>query len=187
VTKPPTTQLTMRQLRAEGGRGPAHPNQGKAAPWLAALLADPPPASAGCVVWPFAVDGRGYPSTKRYGRMVRVSRIVLTHFAGPPAPGRVAAHAPIDCHNPLCVSPHHLRWATVTENKRDQTLDNTDCRGARNPNTRLLPEQVLKIYSSTDPNPTLAARFGVSDKTISHIRHGRTWAWLTLHARSSAA
>lgn len=79
-----------------------------------------------CLVWPYAKDRDGYGFLTRNGKYLRATRFVLTLAAGePPAPDAVAAHLPIACRNPSCVNPRHLRWATPTENNRDQLIDGT--------------------------------------------------------------
>jgi hypothetical protein len=57
---------------------------------------------------------------------VYAHRYVLTLTAGPPPfPRAVAAHAPLVCHNPACVNPRHLRWASQAENAADMKIDGT--------------------------------------------------------------
>jgi hypothetical protein len=52
---------------------------------------------------------------------------------------------------------------TPTENKR------------RSRATKLTAEQVMEIKSSSDSQAILAARFGVDQSNISHIRRGFSW------------
>jgi hypothetical protein len=51
--------------------------------------------------------------------------------------------------------------------------------GEDNPRAVLTTDQVLAIYSSKEPVKDLAHRYGVNRNTVSMIRHGRRWAWLT--------
>ena len=48
-------------------------------------------------------------------------------------------------------------------------------RGSNHPNTHLTETDVLEIRESTLPYKELAAAYGISRCTISHIRTGRTW------------
>jgi hypothetical protein len=51
--------------------------------------------------------------------------------------------------------------------------------GEDNPRHILIAAQVLDIYASDEPQAILAKRYGVHKNTISMIRTGRRWAWLT--------
>ncbi len=71
-----------------------------------------------CVAWPFSVNAQGY------GHMqstftTQASRYACAILHGLPEPGMVGAH---NCGNGNlgCVNPHHLRWATHTENMDDK-------------------------------------------------------------------
>lgn len=44
---------------------------------------------------------------------------------------------------------------------------------------KLTSEQALEIYTSTDKQVDLAKRFGVSQTTVSIIKRGDVWGWLT--------
>lgn len=106
-------------------------------------------------------------------------KIVLTRVAGePPAPGMDAAHAPVICHNRACVNPKHLRWATRAENFADKVPDGTAPRGEACGAAKLTARDVQEIRSSAERGMDLAARFGVSQATISTIRARKTWAHL---------
>lgn len=86
-----------------------------------------------CIEWPFS-QKNGY-GELRFGGMKQTShRVSLLLAKGePPVSGMVAAHAPSGCHNPLCVNPLHLRWATYSENARDMLIDGTSRRGSDGP------------------------------------------------------
>lgn len=56
-------------------------------------------------------------------------------------------------------------------------------RGTKNFRNKLSEREVLTIYKSARKQMVLAVHYGVSQSTIAHIRSGRTWAWLTGHAR----
>ena len=75
-----------------------------------------------------------------------------------------------DCDNPPCFRYDHLRLGTVADNTRDMHE-----RGRWN----LHPDDVLVIHASDESGPVLAERYGVSRVTISHIKRGKTWSWLT--------
>jgi hypothetical protein len=53
-------------------------------------------------------------------------------------------------------------------------------KGTLNFKNRLSEDQVLAIYANKDSTQEeLAQRYRVSQSTISHIKNGLTWAWLT--------
>jgi hypothetical protein len=52
-------------------------------------------------------------------------------------------------------------------------------RGGQNPKAVLSEAEVLDIYRSTEPVFEVAERYGVNRNTVSMIRHGRRWGWLT--------
>ena len=129
-----------------------------------------------CIVWPFGKDKDGY---GKVGGNLRAHRVVLERTAGsPPTPAHEAAHAPGICHNPSCINPRHLRWATTRENYLDRTLDGTDNSGERAHLVKLTEEQVAQIrtrIASGEPLAALAKDFSVTYQSIRNIKLGKTW------------
>lgn len=53
-------------------------------------------------------------------------------------------------------------------------------KGTKNFKNRLSEDQVLTIFRDKESTQEeLAARYRVSQSTISHIKNGLTWEWLT--------
>lgn len=155
--------------------------------WLEDFLANPP-AADGCVVWPFSLNGSGYPTARWDGAPQTVGRIVLTHLVGPPpGPRMEAAHAPGVCHNRACVNPGHLRWATRLENVADTVRDGTSNRGERCATAKLTRPKVLAIYHAKGRPSDVAAEHGVPQSTVRHIKSGYTWSSVTGHRPKRAA
>lgn len=150
---------------------------GEARAWLDAFV-DNPPATDACIEWPFALAPNGYPRIVHPSYETHlVHRIVLTACGGePPAATSMAAHKPTTCHNPGCVNPRHLRWASNTENQQDRVRDNTSNRGR---GSQLTKQHVLTIARSRSRSVALGDQFGISRQAVADIRSGRTWAWLT--------
>lgn len=123
-----------------------------------------------CLIWPFWRDKHGYGPSREM--------CALAH-GEPPTPDHQSAHS---CGNGHlgCMNPRHLRWATRAENQAEMAEHGNSQRGAKNFFCKLTEDQVQEIrkvgYRESDSR--LAARFGVSRKTISDVRNGRSWAWL---------
>lgn len=129
--------------------------------------------SDACLIWPYGLDGRGYPFLKVNRRRVIGTRHIctLTHGA-PPSPTHQAAHS---CGNPSCVNPRHLRWATPKENVADKLLHGTDNTGSRNGRAKLNEDMVRAIRCDRRRRTEIAASYGVSDTTIRQIKDGTSW------------
>lgn len=55
-------------------------------------------------------------------------------------------------------------------------------KGIDNIRNKLTEADVLDIYHNDELNQIqLGEKYKVSQSTINHIKHGRTWAWLTKH------
>lgn len=81
-------------------------------------------------MWWLGAAGGGYGSFYAMGINWIASRVALYLAEGlPPGIGPAnwwhAAHRPVICHQPGCVAPAHLYWATPTQNQQDRFLDGT--------------------------------------------------------------
>jgi len=126
-----------------------------------------------CLLWPYAT-ARGYGKAWAGDRLVNVhNHICRTVHGAPPTPRHQAAHT---CGVRLCVSPHHLRWATQAENEADKLLHGRHTRGERNGFAKLTRAAVSAIRAQ--PEKRLidwAAEYGVSKQTICKARLRQTW------------
>jgi hypothetical protein len=134
-----------------------------------------------CIVWPFSkLKNGGYGHVYLDGKLHTANRVVLIRVAGLPAdPSMVAAHAPGICHNPACINPRHLRWATDAENATDRVVDGTENFGERQGRSKLTEAQVLQIFRDERNHSEIAAAYGVSRSHVSSIKRGDSWSWLT--------
>lgn len=80
--------------------------------------------------------------------------------------------------NPGCVNPNHLAWGTQQENVDDCRADGTLVLGAGR-GSKLSETDVLAIYHSPESHRVLARRYGLGKATVTAIKSGRTWAWLS--------
>lgn len=125
-----------------------------------------------CVLWPFALMPNGYGHFGFEGEMHYPHRYIceLAHGA-PPTTKHQAAHS---CHNRACINPRHLSWKTLSGNMLDKRENGTQAIGRV---YKLTTEEVAEIRELvlTMSVPAVAAKFGVCESTIRHIRAGRTW------------
>lgn len=108
---------------------------------------------------------------------VRVSRLVLTAFVGPPpAPGRRyhAAHDDGDRKNNRL---DNLRWATPADNEKDKIRHGTKQCGEQHYKTKLTAEQVQEIrrLKGRMPPGAVAKMYSVSPGNIDFIWKGQSW------------
>ncbi|KKN66688.1 hypothetical protein LCGC14_0468740 [marine sediment metagenome] len=110
-------------------------------------------------------------------RWHRVHRLVLEAFAGP-----VPEDAPECCHNngvrtDNCVE--NLRWGSRQNNVDDTVMHGTKVFGERVGGSVLTADVVVEIrksYATKEWSQTeLAARYGVTHRTITFVVRGETW------------
>lgn len=112
---------------------PRRAGYGEARDFVASVIGGTAPVEPnGCVLWPFAKNGKGYAMVGGHAwgsrsRPLLVGRIVLEHTQGPrPTPQHTMGHAPAaECGNRHCVAPAHLSWQTPAEQSENQRRDGT--------------------------------------------------------------
>jgi hypothetical protein len=86
------------------------------------------------------------------------------------------------CDNPLCVNPHHLAPGTQKDNMLDCVKHHRTAKGSDSGPSKLSEDDVLRIAERIkhgESCSSIAKDFGVSRRTISHIKKGDSWKWLT--------
>lgn len=128
-----------------------------------------------CVLWPYAIDQDGYGLCKRNRRTNRVHRVVCEIVHGePPSSEHQAAHS---CGTRACANPKHIRWATPKENTHDKFGHGSMRRGEQISQSKLsdIDVSTIKRRLARQSGSSLAKEFGVSEPTISMIKHGLRW------------
>lgn len=126
------------------------------------------PDRVNCLPWPFCKNGN-YGSITVDGKHYNASHYMCKLAHGErPSEQYVAAH---NCGNPICVNPHHIRWATHQENMADTILHGTVPCGDNHPHRKILDSQVPEILALNGkvPHREIAKRFGVSSSTVTTI------------------
>lgn len=134
-----------------------------------------------CIVWTGSKAGNGY-GVFRVSRPARAQsyahRLALERkLQRKLTPGERALHS---CDNPPCVNSEHLRPGTQSENMRDASERGRTLRGENGTGTRLTFSEVTQIRALLEVpgvmQREIAARFGISTTTVSHIKSGKSWA-----------
>lgn len=133
----------------------------------------------GCWIWTAGKDHDGYGcfraviDGKQYHRAHRFS--VVYHKGVHPEQSQNVCHT---CDNPACVNPAHLFIGSVAENQQDKWRKNRGYvhRGGSHWIAKLNEDDVRVIRASTDKQKDIAAKFGITQTTVSDIRRRKSWA-----------
>jgi hypothetical protein len=124
--------------------------------------------SGDCWVWTGPKNNKGY-GHFRMGRDTRAHRVSYVLNVGPIPDGLFVLHR---CDNPSCVRPDHLFLGTHQDNMDDRT------RKGRN-QSKLNAIEVAQIRdlvaARVMAQGQIARAYGVSDTTVSLIKHGHKW------------
>lgn len=124
---------------------------------------------SGCWLW-VASTTSGYGQIGVDGDVLLAHRIAyeMTHGIGSAA-GLVVRHR---CDVRRCCRPDHLVIGTNADNVADRVERGRSA-------SKLTPEQAREIATCGGRQSAVAARFGVTQGTVSQIRNGRTWSHVT--------
>ncbi|NDU91583.1 MAG: HNH endonuclease [Ferrovum sp.] len=134
-----------------------------------------------CIVWTGHISAKGYGRIRLKGKYRFAHRVVYEMHRGPIPDGLLVMHS---CDNPPCVNIKHLSLGTQLDNVRDMQNKGRAVilRGATHPSIKLSTEQIEAIKSRYRPHdkqnggPALGREFGVHQKTILAIIHGKHWS-----------
>lgn len=132
-----------------------------------------------CIEWPYGTTRGGYGSVWFAGRKHRAHRLALILYSGETPPtGIEVAHA-VECHNPVCINPRHLRFATSEENHSDKRLNGTHREGEKVHLAKLTETDVISIRADDRTHDVIAEDYGISQPQVSRIKKRKTWAHVT--------
>jgi hypothetical protein len=137
--------------------------------------------------WPWLGSTKAGDGYGRLGEGGKGGRYLLAHRVscelhhGPaPSPRHVAMHA---CDNPSCVNPHHLAWATASENALDAFGKERRVAprqiGEAHAKARLNADQVRFMRENAGLGPAALARLcQVTKSSVRAVLEGRSWKHL---------
>ena len=124
-----------------------------------------------CWVWKGGKFADGYGQVKWKGRNPKTHRLYWLLSGGTIPEGLDMCHGP-GCSK-ACFNPEHLRPDTVSANMLDKHRDGTFT------TAKLTQEQVRAIRADMRSQREIADEYGVARETISHIKTGKSWSWVT--------
>lgn len=134
-----------------------------------------------CWEWQGALQSNSPVPTMNYGGKVRAVRRHLAEALEMPIEGKLVT---FKCGNPLCVQPKHLE---LTTRKKLQQRIAKHIKHHTNPvrmkkisdlarlNSKLTLPLALEIRNAEGKQREIAARYGVTQATVSSIKRGATW------------
>jgi hypothetical protein len=138
-----------------------------------------------CWEWQGAQRPTGYGNLWIRGTYQSAHRVAyLIHSSKQPGNLCVCHH----CDNPCCVNPRHLFLGTHADNCADMVQKGRSTRrrprpyaskpGIQNPRAKLTEDQVRAIRAATGTQESIAARFGISRRSVGFIRRREHWKHL---------
>ena len=118
-----------------------------------------------CWIWTAYTNKKGYGVVSINGKKLLAHRVSFA-LANGYMPDAFVLHS---CDNPSCVNPDHLREGTHCENMEDMKIR---LRAGR----KLTVSDVLRIRAADGTHREIAAREGVTHRTVGQIKNCQTWS-----------
>jgi hypothetical protein len=137
-----------------------------------------PEPNSGCWLWLGSINSKGYAIVWVEGKHRRAARLMWALAHGDIPAGLEVCHS---CDNRLCINPDHLSVATHAENVRQVSERKRwpDRRGEKHHMRLLTVDQVRAIRADSRRHVDIAADYGVSKSTISAIKSGQNWGYVS--------
>ena len=135
-------------------------------------------APNGCWEWTGCLC-LGYGLIKRKdGLHLRAHRVSWEYHRGMIPHGMFICHS---CDNRKCVNPDHLFVGTHNDNMKDMVIKGRSAKtvGEMNGFHKLKTESIETIRNDRRPQHIIAKDYGVCQTTISLIKRGKRWGWLS--------
>jgi hypothetical protein len=123
-------------------------------------------------------SGHGQIGLKVHGikRLDATHRVAWRHYFGDIPSGLCVLHK---CDVANCVNPEHLFLGSRTDNSEDKCRKGRVPKGTELPQSKLNPDTVRWIRSSSLPQREIARMLNVSQVAVSQAKTGARWGWLT--------
>jgi hypothetical protein len=126
-------------------------------------------------------DANGYIPLKRNYKTIKAHRYMFMKHKGNIPDELVVRHK---CDVRHCVNPDHLELGTPADNARDASERGriVTQRGSNHKNSKLTEHQVLEIkrrLNNGEKASHIYFDYDVPRRSISAIKTGRSWGWLT--------
>lgn len=133
-----------------------------------------------CWEWTAAKMERGYGVFSIGDKTYLAHRLAWQFSYGVIPEGLFMCH---HCDNPGCVNPRHLFLGTQTDNMQDAAKKGRMARGDVHAQSKLTENEVLEIRKllaqGERSQQDIGDEFDVHQATVSKIKLGARWSWLT--------
>lgn len=137
-------------------------------------LRDITPDENGCWLWDGVIEPKkGYGHASLNGERYWAHRLSYMHHRGAIPDGALVCH---HCDVRHCINPEHLFLGTAADNTADMLNKKRHCFGERAHHAKLTEAAVRQIRVDKRPGWKLAEVYGVSQTTISEVRHRKVWS-----------
>lgn len=124
-----------------------------------------------CWEWTASKNRKGYGQFGIQHRCRLAHRVAYALTHGDPG-DKCVLHR---CDNPACVNPSHLFLGTKADNNADMRAKGRYARGETNGQSKLTRDQAFQIRWAGGKQHEIAARYGVTQSTVSRIKADKVW------------